>query len=377
MEERKQRLLYIDYIRLLVIVFVVVQHIAVTYTGMGSWYYKEGAPLDVFTMIGFAFYESMTQGYFMGLLFLIAGYFVPRAYDSKGFGRFIKERLIRLGVPSLIYMLVINPLIVYFLLGYGAQMDYVRFYAGYFTTLSVFSGSGPLWFAVALLVFALVYALVRLIVRDVRVVKKEISPSAKNLWILILIIAACAFLVRLVQPIGTSFFNMQLCYFAQYIVLFIVGIQAYRHNLFAKIPYKSGKRWLIFGVVAGFFTWSALMLTGGAMTNYAPLNGGLTWQSAGFSLWESFVAIAIDVGLLAIFREKCNAPNKFFTTLSDNSFAVYVFHPPIIIAAALLFRPMELPVAAKFAILCIVSLPLCFLAAHFIVRKIPLLKKVM
>jgi len=71
MEGRKERLLYIDYIRLLVIVLVVAQHVAVTYTGMGSWYYKEGAPLDVLTMIGFSFYESATQGYFMGLLFLI------------------------------------------------------------------------------------------------------------------------------------------------------------------------------------------------------------------------------------------------------------------------------------------------------------------
>lgn len=377
MENRKERLLYIDYIRLLVIVFVVVQHLAVTYTGMGGWYYKEGAPLDLLTQASFGFYQSLTQGYFMGLLFLIAGYFAPGAYDKKGFGKFIRDRLVRLGIPALIYILIIHPLIACYLLGYGAQVGFWSFYSGYFTTLGVLSGSGPLWFVIALLIFSIVYGLIRRVVPAAGAAKREMEPSSKNIWILILIIAACAFLIRIVQPIGTSFYNMQLCYFAQYIVLFIVGILAFRHNLFAKIPYRAGKKWLIFGVVAGFFSWSALMLNGGALTGGQELNGGFTWQSAGFSLWESFIAVAIDVGLIAIFREKCNRENKFFKTLSDNSFAVYVFHPPIIIAAAMLFAPVQLPIAAKFAIMCIVCLPLCFLAAHFIVRKIPLLKKVM
>lgn len=378
MEERKERLLYIDYIRLLVIVFVVILHLAVTYTGMGSWYYKEGAPMDLLTRIAFSFFESVTQGYFMGLLFLIAGYFVPRSYDKKGFGKFIKDRLVRLGIPALIFMLVIDPLIIYFQLGIGTELGFWGFYtSGYLGSLYVLSGSGPLWFVIALLIFSVIYGLLRLVIPKRDTVRREIKVNSRNLWILILIIAACAFLIRLVQPIGTSVLNMQLCYFAQYIVLFIVGILAFRQNLFARISYRSGVKWLIFGIVFGFFSWSALMLSGGALTNGEVFNGGFTWQSAGYSLWESFIAVAIGVGLIAVFREKCNTQNKFFKTLSDNSFAVYVFHPPIIIAAAMLLKPVELPIAAKFAIMCVVCLPLCFLASHFIVRKIPLLKKVM
>ncbi len=376
MEERKNRLIYIDYIRLLVIVLVVMQHLAVTYTGMGGWYYKEGAPLDLLTQGTFGFYQSLTQGFFMGLLFLLAGYFVPAAYDKKGFGKFIRDRLVRLGIPALIYMLAIHPLIVCYLLGYGVQQGFWSFYAGYIASLDVLGGSGPMWFVIALLLFTVIYGVVRLLV-PARPAKTEMKPTAKSLWMLILIIAVCAFLIRIVQPVGTSVFNMQICYFAQYIVLFIAGILAFRHNLFAKIPYKAGKKWLIFGVVFGFVSWAFLMIFGGALENQGPLNGGVTWQSAGFSMWESFVAVAVGVGLIAVFREKCSRENRFFKTLSDNSFAVYMFHPPIIIAAALLFAPVELPIAAKFAVMCAVCLPLCFLAAHYIIRRIPLLKKVM
>jgi glucans biosynthesis protein C len=379
MELKKERILYIDNLRLLVIAFVVMQHLAVTYSGMGMWYYNEGVPLGIIPTISFGFYQSLTQGYFMGLLFLIAGYFVPRAFDSKGFGKFVKDRLIRLGIPALIYMLIINPLILYFQVGIGANVGFFNYYlSGYIGNLSFISGSGPLWFAIALLIFTVVYGLVRcMLPKKISTQKNTLQPTFKNVWILILLIAVSAFLIRIVQPIGTSVYLMQLCYFAQYIILFIVGIQAYRQNLFAKITYKFGKKWMIYGLIFGAVSWLVLMIAGGAMKSMDALNGGFTWQSAGYSLWESFIAVAIDIGLLAIFREKLNRQSRFVKALSDNSFAVYVFHPPIIIAAAILFRPVELPPAAKFGIMCVVCLPLCFLIAHFIVRKIPLLKKVM
>ncbi|MGB8379965.1 MAG: hypothetical protein WCG47_01735 [Dermatophilaceae bacterium] len=35
----------------------------------------------------------------LGLLFLLAGYFVPPAYDRKGPRRFLRKRWSRLGVP--------------------------------------------------------------------------------------------------------------------------------------------------------------------------------------------------------------------------------------------------------------------------------------
>ena len=387
MEVKKERLLYIDNIRLIVIVLVVVQHLAVTYSGMGSWYYKEGAALDLASYIGFNFYETLMQSFFMGLLFLIAGYFVPRSCDSKGFQKFINDRMVRLGIPALVYMLIINPLMLYFELGsfVGVYPDFWHYYAGgYLGNLSFLSGSGPMWFVIILLFFSAIYGVIPI---KEPMGKKELNPTKKNIWFLIFIISAFAFLIRLAAPVGASYYNFLLGYFAQYIVLFIVGILAYRHNLFAKISYASGKRWLINGIIVGSASWFCLMGAAGGwqllmgegsvQINMDAIGGGATWQSAGFSLWESAVAIAIDIGLITVFREKLNRQNKFVKTLSDNSFAVYVFHTPIIIGAALLFRPVELPPAAKFLIMVFICLPLVFLASHYIVRKIPLLKKVM
>jgi glucans biosynthesis protein C len=52
----------------------------------------------------------------MGFLFFLAGYFVPRAFEAKGATRFLRDRAIRLGIPTLVFMLIIHPVMVYWLL---------------------------------------------------------------------------------------------------------------------------------------------------------------------------------------------------------------------------------------------------------------------
>ncbi|VBB08528.1 acyltransferase 3 [Lucifera butyrica] len=222
--------------------------------------------------------------------------------------------------------------------------------------------------------------LVRLISRKTVPVfdKERVRPSLTNAVILILIISVCAFLIRTVEPIGTNILNMQLCFFASYIVLFIVGIIAYRNNLFARIGYQTGKRWLICGIVLGLLFWLVLTKRASAMPGgMTALFGGVTWESAVYFLWESFVAVAMSIGLIAVFREKFNYQSRFVKALSDNSFAVYMFHPPIIVAVSLLFRSAELSPIVKWVMLCVICIPLCFAITHFVIRKIPLLNKVL
>jgi fucose 4-O-acetylase-like acetyltransferase len=108
---------YIDNLRLMIITFVVVEHLAVTYSGIGSWNCCESAALDTLSMIWFAFYLSFQQAYFMGLLFLLAGFFAERSYDRKGSGRFVGERFRCRVVPTLIFKVAITPFIEWVELG--------------------------------------------------------------------------------------------------------------------------------------------------------------------------------------------------------------------------------------------------------------------
>jgi hypothetical protein len=63
------RLLYIDNLRTLVIIMVILVHLAVTYGGEGSWYYKEGRA-DTPTSIVLTIHNAISQSFFMGLPWL-------------------------------------------------------------------------------------------------------------------------------------------------------------------------------------------------------------------------------------------------------------------------------------------------------------------
>lgn len=160
----RPRLEFIDNLRWLITLLVISMHAAVTYSHLGSWYFMEDPKPGPGVTIGFATYQVFLQAFFMGLLFLIAGYFVPAAFDRKGFGRFLRDRAIRLGIPSLLYMLAIHPLIVYWVLKdyYKIEAPFLDSYRGYITSLRFLGSSGPMWFTVALLVFCLIYGLARL-----------------------------------------------------------------------------------------------------------------------------------------------------------------------------------------------------------------------
>ena len=158
------RLQFIDNIRWAIIVLVIFHHSAVTYSHVGSWFYNEGPKPGLLPIVLMASFLAFNQAYFMGFLFFIAGYFAAPSLDRKGPVAFIRDRLIRLGLPSLFFMLVIYPWIVYWLLRVFYQPErptMLAVYPTFLTSGAVFSASGPMWFAIALLIFCMVYGVIR------------------------------------------------------------------------------------------------------------------------------------------------------------------------------------------------------------------------
>jgi fucose 4-O-acetylase-like acetyltransferase len=109
----KTRLLYFDNLRTAAITLVILGHVAVSYGAGGDWYYHgegQASPVAFILMLPLM---AIGAAFMMGLLFLIAGYFTPHSYDRKGPGPFLVDRLKRLGIPLLLFAIVINPIIEY------------------------------------------------------------------------------------------------------------------------------------------------------------------------------------------------------------------------------------------------------------------------
>src|SRR5512135_1039602 len=92
------RLLFIDNIRVFLTILVLLHHLMITYAGSGGWDYQEGRQDFITSALG-NWFCATNQAYFMGLFLLISAYFVPGSFERKGAARFLKDRLIRLGIP--------------------------------------------------------------------------------------------------------------------------------------------------------------------------------------------------------------------------------------------------------------------------------------
>src|SRR5215467_4168658 len=135
------RMLFVDNLRVLLISLVVIQHVAVTYGAVGSWYYRDPAT-NLLTSIILTTWTGIGMASGMGFFFLIAGYFTPGPYNRKGSKSFLSDRLVRLGIPLLIYDLLLDPLVVY--IASGLHGSYWSFYGNYLLNESGIA-NGPLW----------------------------------------------------------------------------------------------------------------------------------------------------------------------------------------------------------------------------------------
>lgn len=371
------RLLFIDNIRWLMIVFVVIIHLICTY-GEGRWYYQEAGASDVFSKSFFHMFGSLTQAYFMGFLFLIAGFFVPGSFDKKGGGRFIRDRLFRLGIPALVYMALLHPITILIMDTFNNRLpsNLINWYTRYLTSPDFINGSGPLWFALALLIFSIIYALLRLVFPKSAISDtKTSSITHPQVLVVIAVISLFAFAIRLIQPIGTAFNNMQLCHFSQYIILFSLGIIAYRRNLLTNLSCEVGQFWFTLALSFGIPFWSLLMIFGGALTDWTPFTGGFHWQAAVYAVWESFFCVGICLGLLVLFRDNYNTQGKLSRFLSENAFGVYVFHTPLLVGATMMVRGIAIYPVIKMILMSLIMLPVCF-GFSYLLRKLPLFKKI-
>ncbi|MEI7884137.1 MAG: acyltransferase family protein [Clostridia bacterium] len=371
---------FVDNLRILLVILVVIAHLSITYGAEGGWYYFEHTS-DTFSNAILQFIISTVQAFVLGLFFLISGFFTPKTYQRKGAKNFIKDRLFRLGLPLLIYEALINPLLVYLnvIMVQGVKISYWDFFRQNMLPPKII-GTGPLWFVVALLLFSFVYVLYAKIMgkNEAEVVK---SPFPSNLAIgfFVFMITTVTFLIRIKLPIGWSlkFFHLQFPFYTQYICFFIIGIIAYKKDWLFHIPVAMGKLWLRVGIVA-MLCFPLLAFLGGALRGEAlKFIGGFNWQSYAYGAWESFICFGMSIGLLSLFQRKLNKENKLSKILSSNTFSVYVIHAPIIVFLSYTLQSIIIHPLLKFALVSLIAVPLCFLISNYVILKIPFARKIL
>jgi peptidoglycan/LPS O-acetylase OafA/YrhL len=130
-----------------------------------------------------------------------------------------------------------------------------------------------------------------------------------------------------------------------------VGIAAARSDWLRKLTWKTARPALF----VALFAWPTMPLAilyvvstnAGAKSNFS---GGLTWPAVLYAFWEPFVAWGLIAAWLLIFREYMNRPSRFWDWLNRRAYAVYIIHPPVLVAIALLLHVWTAPAMLKFAV---------------------------
>jgi peptidoglycan/LPS O-acetylase OafA/YrhL len=312
----RPRAVWIDRLRASLILLVILHHAAITYGASGSWFFEATEA----TNVPLTFLAAVNQAFFKGLFFMISGALAPASLDRKGAMVFLTDRVLRLGVPVLIFGVLLGPLTVALasapvgdILGDTGQ----RILRGGFIL-------GPLWFPAALLIFSIVLAFWP----EHCSVARPVPPFAR--WLgLALATGLAALLIRQVVPVGATIAGFQLGYFASYVVLFAVGVRAGRNGWLERLPSRS--LWL--AIAAGLFALPVLPAV--LLSTDAPrFETGFSPAAIAYAFWEPLVAPGAIAALIRWCQCRGDGAAAFWSRAAANSYGAFILHAPILVAAS-------------------------------------------
>ncbi len=212
---------------------------------------------------------------------------------------FLQDRLVRLGLPLLLYDLLIQPLVVY--LAEGLPGSYWSFSSTYL--LQMRGITGVVWFLAVLLLFDLLYAGWRGLRRQRGSASATSGtlPSSLAIAGFICALGLVTFVVRIWWPLGWVFqpiSGLKVGYLPQYLSCYLLGVVAYRRNWFFTLTTRMARDWSLIALLAtlifGALVFPSMMQAAGAagtqMAGYA-VAGGFNWLAFSYALWESFVLV--------------------------------------------------------------------------------------
>jgi hypothetical protein len=369
------RLLYPDNLKVVLIAAIIVIHAVLSYSGnLDVWPYTEVREVTlspvgeavVFTVVGpFAFF-------LIALLFLVAGLLARPSMERKGPAGYSRERLLRLGVPFGIYVLLVQPLLVYALehpLGV-APGSYWEEFLGSPPQLDM----GPLWFVGVLLIYSLGYA-VLVALRPSGRRRQVVSIRAAHLAVLAAVVAPATSLVRLAFPIGgeiwlsgLNFWEWPAC-----IVAFGLGIAGARQGWLRAVPDR------LFAQCR-----TVTLVTVGVLAVFLAVGAGLGWIDD--EVWRGgphavAIAYAAQEGVLTVFgpvwllgeaQRHLGRPLRWVGPVARRSaYGAFIVQTPVLIALAVALRPVPVPAELKALLVAGGGVTGSFALAWLLIDRVP------
>lgn len=375
----KPRIEYIDNLRIYLTIIVILHHLMITYGAPGGWYYREFeySQLDIFSLTSLVLITAANQAYFMGFFFFISGYFSSKSLTSKTPSRFFWGRIFRLGLPILLFVYLVSPLlrVIFKRIIFDHPVNLSSFIMIY-QQLEFGYELGPMWFILLLLILSILFLPWSMNPKYISLFQE--IPSPLKILLFALFTGIFTFLIRIYFPVGYVFqpLNLQTPHVLQYIFLFFMGIVAFHGKWFDQLELIFSRSWLylILGLLLSMPI--IFILSGGLEEDLGPALGSFHWQSFAYSLWEQLFCVSIIITGLFYFHKYVNSSSRLSREIADSSYAAFIIHPLVLVTYSALIHQFSLHPLLKISLSILPVLFMVFLTAA-ILRRFPGLKYIL
>src|SRR5882757_7042882 len=369
----KARNFSIDRTRTFLTLVVLIHHAVIPYTYFGH--------TDPKSWIGFDCIVLATDSFFMAMFFFLSGLFVWPGLAHKAPHIFLRDRLLRLGLPFAIAAFTIIP-IAYYAISLRQQPD-VSFTAFYWKTITVGPWpSGPVWFVWVLLVFDLTASLLyrlspRLLDPINRMSLRGYDRPAEFYLFLVAVTAIVYVPARLYFGPSRWFefgpFDVQANRVLLYAAYFFIGAGVGAANFDRGLLSANGRLaksswgWVIATLVPYCLLWVLITIKREILGNPPVLPH---WYEASYGLFFVGFSAAILFAILAYFLRFERSGWSVLDPMQSDAYGIFLVHYPIVLWLQYGLFDSNLPAIVKAAVAFVLTVALSWAATRAL-RMIP------
>jgi surface polysaccharide O-acyltransferase-like enzyme len=368
----KARNAALDRARTFLTLVVVFHHAVIPYTYFGH--------TDPKSWIGFDAVVLATDSFFMAMFFFLSGLFVWPSLAHKSPWVFVRDRLLRLGLPFAIAAFTLIPIAYYAIAARHQSISFSEFW--WKTVTAGPWPSGPLWFLWVLLVFDLTASvLYRLSPRLLDPINRmSLRGYQRPLEFFLSLVGVTAIVyvpARLYFGPSHWFefgpFDVQASRVLLYAAYFFIGAGVGAANFDRGVLSadgrlaKSGWEWVIATLIPYCLLWILIYIKREILGNPPVLPG---WYEAIYGFLFVTFSAAMMLAILAFFLRFKRTGLSILDPMQSDAYGIFLVHYPIVLWLQYWLFDFDLPAIIKALVAFVLTVALSW-AVTAALRKIP------
>jgi len=375
----KERNFALDRTRTFLTLVVVIHHAVIPYTYFGH--------TDPKSWIGFDGVILATDSFFMAMFFFLSGLFVWPSLKHKASPAFIRDRLLRLGLPFAIAALTIIPIAYYAIaLRQHPELSFAAFW--WKTVTAGPWPSGPIWFVWVLLALdltaTLLYRLSPLIVEPINRMSLRGYEHPGVFYLFLLGVTALVYIPARLYFGPSHWFefgplSVQASRVLLYAAYFFIGAGIGAATLDRGLLGASGKLakstwgWVVAALVPYCLLWGLIAIKREILGN-PPLQP--QWYEASYALFFVAFSAAVLLAILGYFLRFKRSGSSILDPMQGDAYGIFLVHYPIILWLQYWLFDFDLPAIVKAVVAFVLTVALSW-AVTAALRKIPSVARVL